>query len=209
MESLIVTRFLALAILFSATSALAQGTKFPPPPPPSMVGPYVGGTLGYAQAKEGCLGVLSGGGRTCDNNDLSFGVFGGYRLFRHLAAEIAYRDLGKVAATAPGAATETIHGTVWDVTALGILPIDEQISAYLRFGAYHATLDASARGVDATSNGNITYGGGLQWDLASFFSVRNLSLRGDWQRYRRVGGDTLYGVNIYDVLSIGVLWRFR
>ena len=77
---------------------------------------------------------------------------------------------------------------MWDVTALGILPIDDQISAYLRIGAYHATLDASARGVDATSNGNITYGAGLQWDLLNLFIVRNLSVRLDWQRYRRFGG---------------------
>ncbi|HZE61000.1 MAG TPA: outer membrane beta-barrel protein [Burkholderiales bacterium] len=203
------SKWLALALTFIAAPALAQATKFPPPPPPTMVGPYAGGTIGYAQAKDGCLGVLSVGGRTCDDKDLSYGVFAGYRLLRYLAAEAAYKDLGKVTATGPGS-TETIHGTVWDVTALGILPIDDQISAYLRIGAYRATLDASARGADATSNGNITYGAGLQWDLPSLFNVRNLSVRLDWQRYKKVGAaDTLYGVNIYDVSSIGVMWRFR
>jgi opacity protein-like surface antigen len=169
-----------------------------------MVGPYVGGDVGYSQAKKGCLGVLSGGGRSCDDNDIAFGVFAGYRLLRNLAAEIAYRDLGKVTATGPGS-TETIHGTVFDATALGILPIDERVAAYLRFGAYHATLDASARGVDAITNGNITYGAGIEWDV-----FRNIGVRLDWQRYRRVGSENgFYGVNNYDVASLGAFWRFR
>jgi len=197
-------KLFALAIMFSATSAFAQATRFPPPPPPSMVGPYVGATLGLTQAKDGCLGVLSGGGRSCDDNDMSWGAFAGYRVLRYLAAEASYKDLGKVTASGPGS-TEHIHGVLWDATALGILPLDDHLSAHLRIGAYRATLDTSVRGVDDHTNGNLTYGGGLQWDLFG-----NLGVRFDWQRYKKVGGDaTLYGVNLYDVMSIGVLWRFR
>lgn len=197
-------RFLAFAIMFSATAALAQATRFPPPPPPSMVGPYVGATLGLTQAKSGCLGVLSGGGRTCKDNDMAWGAFAGYRVLRYLAAEASYRDLGRVTATGPGS-TDHIHGVLWDVTALGIVPLDDHLSAHLRLGAYRATLDTSVRGVDDQTNGNLTYGAGLQWDLFG-----NLGIRFDWQRYRKVGTEaTLYGVNIYDVMSLGVLWRFR
>jgi len=204
MESIIVTRFLALAILFSATPALAQATKFPPPPPPSMVGPYIGATLGYAQGKDGCLGILSGGGRTCDNDAMSYGAFAGYRVLRYLAAEASYKDLGRVTATGP-TSTDHIHGILWDVTTLGILPLDDHLSAHLRLGAYRATLDTSVRGVEDHTNGNVTYGAGLQWDVFG-----NLGIRFDWQRYKKVGGaGTEYGVNIYDVASIGVLWRFR
>jgi len=195
--------------MFSATSVLAQATKFPPPPPPSTVGPYVGATLGYTQAKDGCVGVLSGGGRSCDSTDMSWGAFAGYRVLRYLAVEAAYRDLGRVTASGPGS-QQDIHGALWDVTALGVLPLDDQISAHLRLGAYRATLDTSVNGIADHTNGNLTYGAGLQWDLASLFSVRNLSVRFDWQRYKKVGAaDTLYGVNIYDVSSIGVMWRFR
>lgn len=197
-------RFLAFAIMFSATAALAQATRFPPPPPPSMVGPYVGATLGLTQAKKGCLGVLSGGGRSCDDNDVAWGAFAGYRVLRYFAAEASYRDLGRVTATGPGS-KDHIHGVVWDVTALGIVPLDDHLSAHLRLGAYRATLDTSVRGVDDQTNGNLTYGAGLQWDLFG-----NLGIRFDWQRYRKVGTEaTLYGVNLYDVMSLGVLWRFR
>jgi opacity protein-like surface antigen len=198
-------KLLALAFGLSAAPALAQVTSFPPPPPPTMVGPYLGATLGYARAKKGCLGVLSGGGRTCDDNDMSWGGFAGYRLLRYLAAELAYKDLGRITASAPGASTEHIHAVVMDAAVLGIVPLDEHLSAHLRIGAYRATLDTSVRGVEDHTNGNLTYGAGLQWDL-----IGNLSLRFDWQRYKKVGGDgTPYGLNFYDVMSVGALWRFH
>jgi OOP family OmpA-OmpF porin len=195
-------QLLAVAAAAGAVSAWAQA-PFPPPPAPTLTGPYVGGTLGYSQAKKGCLGIL-GGGRSCDENDPSFGVFGGYQVNRYLSAEIALRDLGKVRASG-ATSSDHIHAAVWDFTALGLWPIEARFSAYGRLGAYRATLDTSVRGVaDQTSTG-LTYGGGLQWDF-----IGGYGLRADWQRYRKVGkDDTLYGVNYYDVLAVAAVWRFR
>ena len=131
-----------LALGVAVTSLEAQ-TTFPPPPPPTLSGPYFGASVGYAQAKNGCLGFLSGGGRACDDNDLEWGLLAGYQINRYFGAEAAYRDLGKVRA-ASASSSEFTHAAVWDLTAVGIVPIEERFSAYGKFGAYLATLDASA-----------------------------------------------------------------
>jgi hypothetical protein len=194
--------FLALALALGAARAQAP---FPAPPAPTLIGPYLGASLGYSQAKKGCLGILSGGGRSCDQNDPSFGIFGGYQVNRFLSAELGYRDLGKVRASGGTSSSDHIHAVVWDFTGMGIWPIEERFSAYGRLGGYRATLDTSARGVDNQTNTQLTYGGGLQWDFIGGYGVR-----ADWQRYRKVGKEPgLYGQNYYDVLAVALVWRFR
>ena len=200
------SKFFALVFAFIAAPALAQMTPFPPPPTPVFIGPYLGAGIGYSQAKKGCLGILSGGGRACDDNDMAWGGYAGYQLHRFAAAEIAYHDLGKVTASGPGS-TEHVHAAVMDLTGLATLQLDENFAAFLRIGAYRATLDTSIRGVDDQTNGNLTYGAGLQWNLAM---MKGLGVRLDWQRYKKVGSDTsLYGSNNYDVMNASLYWRFR
>lgn len=199
-------KLLGLVLAFVATPALAQMTPYPPPPMPSFAGPYIGGGIGYVQAKKGCLGILSGGGRACDDSDMAWGGYAGYRFFRFAAAEIAYHDLGQVTASGPGF-TEHVHATAVDLTGLGILQMNDNLSAFLRLGAYRATLDTSIRGVDDHTNCNLTYGAGVQWNLAL---LSGLGVRLDWQRYKKVGSDTSpYGSNNYDVLNASLYWRFR
>ena len=200
------SKLLALVLFLVAAPALAQMTPYPPPPMKIFIGPYVGAGIGYAQAKKGCLGLLSGGGRACDDNDMAWGGYAGYQMFRFAAAEVAYHDLGRVTATGPGS-TDHVHAVVMDLTGLATLQIDENLSAFLRIGGYRATLDTSVRGVEDHTNGNVTYGAGLQWNLAM---LSGLGVRLDWQRYKKVGGDTtLYGTNNYDVMNASLFWRFR
>ena len=200
------SKLLALVLFSVAAPALAQMTPYPPPPMKIFIGPYVGAGIGYAQAKKGCPGLLSGGGRACDDNDMAWGGYAGYQMFRFAAAEVAYHDLGRVTATGPGS-TDHVHAVVMDLTGLATLQIDENLSAFLRIGGYRATLDTSVRGVEDHTNGNVTYGAGLQWNLAM---LSGLGVRLDWQRYKKVGGDTtLYGTNNYDVMNASLFWRFR
>jgi hypothetical protein len=200
------SKLFAVALALVPAPLLAQMTPYPPPPMPTFAGPYIGGGVGSVRAKDGCLGILSGGGRTCDDTDLAWGGYAGYRFFRFAAAEIAYHDLGQVTAAAPGS-TEHVHAAVVDLTGLGILQLNESLSAFLRFGGYRATLDTSVHGVDDHTNGNLTYGAGLQWNLAL---LSGLGVRVDWQRYKKVGSNTSpYGANNYDVLNASLYWRFR
>ncbi|HEY5896029.1 MAG TPA: outer membrane beta-barrel protein [Burkholderiales bacterium] len=201
MRMLVSAAFIAASLVSQA--ALAQ-VPFPPPPEPSLSGAYFGGLFGRSQAKKGCLGFLSGSNRTCDDTDPAFGLFGGYRFGRYLAGEVAYNDLGKVRSST-STATENAHAGAWEVSGLGIVPIDRDFAFYGRIGGYRATLQSSRSDIADRSNTGLTYGGGIQWEFP-----RNLGLRGQWQRYKDVGGEgSPYGVNIYDVISIGVLWHWR
>ena len=94
-----------LALLLSA-AAQAQ-TPFPPQEPPAYTGTYAGILFGRSEAKTGCIGIISGGGRTCDATDTAFGLFGGLQMHRNFGAEIAYVNLGKVRANSDGPATSS------------------------------------------------------------------------------------------------------
>jgi OOP family OmpA-OmpF porin len=202
-----VTRiFFALAISALALTAQAQAV-YPPKDTPALIGPYAGGLFGRSEAKSGCIGIISGGGRTCDPTDLAFGAFGGYQLHRYYGVELGYTNLGKVRANSngPGSATgQNVQADVWDLAAVGFLPLDDNLSAFARLGGYRATLSTSERGEADHTNMGLAYGGGLQWDLNRRYAVRAL-----WQRYKKVGDDVRYGVNYYDVLGLSALYRFQ
>jgi OmpA-OmpF porin, OOP family len=196
---------LALFATLFCVGAHAQ-TAYPPKPEPALVGPYVGGLFGRSESKKGCIGIIAGGGRVCDETDLAFGAFGGYQLHRHYGVELAYVNLGQVRAnsTGPGSASsQNTQADVWDVSLLGVLPFDANLSAFARVGGYRASLSTSERGVADQSNYGLGYGGGLQWDFNRRYGVRVL-----WQRYKNVGR-TVYGTNNYDLLGLSALYRFQ
>ena len=197
------TRLLTLLSLTMATATATAQSPFPAPPPPSLSAAYVGATIAYAQAKSGCVGVLAGGGRSCDDKDPAFGAFAGYRFNRYLGAELGFRYLGKVRASGTGSSAD-IQTLVADLTVLGMVPIEDRFAAYVRLGGYYAMQKASVAGVAEENSTDLTYGGGLQWDFAG-----GLGLRAEWQRYKKVGKDKpAYSVSDYDVLGVAALWRF-
>lgn len=205
------TRLLAAFLALIASIAQAQ-TPFPPSEPPSPHGPYAGGLLGRSEAKSGCVGILSGGNRDCDAKDFAYGVFAGAQFHRYFGAEIGYINFGKVKANSTGptsAASENVAADAWDIALLGILPISDifssgrGLSAFVRGGAYRATLSTSVRGVEDSTNGGYTYGAGLQFDITPKIGLRAL-----FERYKRVGRDP-YLNNNYDVLGVSAFYRFQ
>src|SRR2546425_8300399 len=171
MRTIVTTKLLTFLALALAVSLAQAQAPFPPPPAPTLIGPYLGGSVGYVTARKGCQGLLSGGGRGCDSTDFAFGGFGGYQVNRYLSAELGYRNLGKVRAFGGTSSSDSISATVLDFTGMGIWPIEERFSAYGRLGGYYATLDTSARGVASQSNSQLTYGGGPQWDFFGRYRV--------------------------------------
>ena len=202
-----------LALLALASSAIAEAqVAYPPEPAPAPLGFYAGGLFGRSEAKAGCIGIISGGGRACDPTDLAFGFFGGLQVHRHYGFEAGYTNLGKVRANSRGPGTSSSQNTqnnIWDAAAVGflplsgVLPVGEAFSAFVRVGGYRATLSASERGVADHSNFGWAYGAGLQFDF-----TRKIAMRGLWQRYKNVGGEQYLKQN-YDVLGISALYRFQ
>ena len=198
---------LALALALSAVTLCARAQNvYPPQPTPALIGPYVGALFGRSQAKQGCVGVISGGGRACDETDLAYGAFGGYQFHRYYGVELGFNNLGKVRANnrGPGtASSQNVQAYAWDLSGIAWLPFDQNLSAFARLGGYRATLSTSEPGVAERSNTGWAYGGGLQWDLNRQYGLRAL-----WQRYRNIGSQ-VYGKNTYDVLGVSAYYRFR
>lgn len=200
------TRTLLALLALTVSSVAHAQAVYPPQPAPALIGPYVGGLFGRSEAKRGCVGILSGGGRACDSTALAYGAFGGYQLHRYYGAELAFNNLGKVIANTRGpgtASTQNVQTYVWDLSAIGWLPFDENLSAFGRLGGYRSSLSTSERGVTDASNYGLTYGGGLQWDLNRKYGMRAL-----WQRYRNVGRG-VFTTNNYDVLGLSVYYRIQ
>lgn len=204
------TLFAILALL-SSTLAYAQ-TVYPPREPPAPLGAYAGILFGRSEAKSGCIGIISGGGRACDPTDIALGFFGGMQLHRYYGFEAGYTNLGKVRANSRGPGTASSQNTqndIWDVAAVAylplhnVLPLERGLSAYARLGGYRATLSTSERGVADHANFGVAYGAGLQFEL-----TRKIALRAQWQRYKNVGGE-LYLEQNYDVLGMSGLYRFQ
>jgi OmpA-OmpF porin, OOP family len=168
---------------------------------------YAGVGVGQSKAKDWCGG---GGADTCDDKDTAWKVFGGYQFTPNFAAEIGYSKLGKFHASLAGL-TDDAKVTAWELSALGAWPILPRFSVFGRLGLYRATVKETTNfaGDFEHDNNDWAFGLGLQYDV-----TRNLGLRGEWQRYRKIGGgDVAFGPDVgqksdLDVLGISALWRF-
>jgi OOP family OmpA-OmpF porin len=157
---------------------------------PDLSSVYAGGTIGQAKYKDGCAGL-----NDCDDKDTAWRLLAGYQFNRYFAAEVGYHDLGEASASAG-----TTEGNAWELVGIGAYPIVDKLSVYGKLGAYRGELEGPG---GKESNSDVTYGAGLQYDL-----VRNVALRGEWQRYSKMGGGNT-GETDLDVLSVGALYRFQ
>ena len=164
---------------------------------------YAGITVGQTDVKD-----VDCGGLSCDKKDTAFRILGGYQINRNFAAELGYHDLGKVTFSGSGVSAN-IKANVWELVGIGAYPFANQFSGYGKLGAYHgeAKLSASIAGLGSGSlketNTDLTFGLGVQYDVS-----RELGIRGEWQRYGKVGGGAI-GKSDIDVISVGVVWNFR
>ena len=139
-------------LITSATAAIglaAGGSAWAQAP--QDVGFYLGGSLGYSVI-ELDTGSLAAAGMTTlssDDNDTGWKLFGGYQFHRNWAIEGSYYDLGKfnasgvVTGTAtPASVSAKIKG--WGVTAVGILPLQQNFSLFGKLGGFFSDSSASA-----------------------------------------------------------------
>lgn len=168
----------------------------------SMSAAYVGASVGQSKFKGACEDLASG--VSCDEKDTAWRILGGYQFSRYIAAEVGYHNFGKTSASA-GGVNASVKANAWELVGVGLIPIGAQFGAYGKLGGYHgeAKLDSNVGASGTDTNNGWTFGAGLQYDV-----MPQLGLRGEWQRYRDLGGDNA-GKGDIDVFSIGALWRFR
>lgn len=164
---------------------------------------YAGGSVGQATVKDFCEGASSAG-ISCRDKATAWKAIGGYQVSQYLAAEVGYTDLGKVSLSL-GSNTISAKASAFEAVGVGMVPIAGRFAAYGKAGFYRAKTEASSNfGFSASaSNSDLTYGAGL---LVNF--TPRLALRGEWQRYKSVGGGDDIGKSDIDVVSAGLLFKF-
>lgn len=196
------TKKVLVAGLLALAAPLVQAAGAAPQMPES--GFYLGAGIGHATAKDWCHEpALAAGAARCDDKDTAWKVLAGYQFNRYLAVEGGYSALGKFQALVAGAQTD-MKATAYEATALGILPIGGIVSAYAKLGAFRAeTRGGGTRANIEEKKGSVTFGGGVQAQLFTAFAVR-----GEWQRYPKIGGGAFGATTDVSILSVLGIYRF-
>ena len=187
---------LAVAV---ASPVVAQETRW-----------YVGASVGEAKFKSACDGVPV----SCKDHDTAWKLFGGYQFNKNFGAELGYADMGKAKANGivSGVAVDVSDAvTAWDLVGVGTWPLAQGFGVYGKVGFYRAETKTSGSGALAGfatttgskhSNSDLTFGLGGRYDF-----TKAIGAKAEWQRYRKVGGDSTGKDNI-DVFSVGLLFSF-
>jgi OOP family OmpA-OmpF porin len=187
---------LSLAAAALALPALAQ-TRAPAAGPAA----YVGASVGQSKGPDWrCSG-------NCDTTDTAWRILVGYQFDRNFSLEAGYHDLGKVTGAVGGTAVG-IDNRAFELVGIGAWPLADAFAPYAKLGLFYGQTKATAVSGSLTGSTDegktgLTFGLGLQVDLN-----RNLGLRAEWQRYNNMGGGEI-GNSDVDVLSAGILWKFR
>jgi OmpA-OmpF porin, OOP family len=165
---------------------------------------YAGGSIGQSDVdEEVAAGLIDSG--SVDGKDTAFKIFGGYQFTPNLAAEAAYVDLGETTYSGTFGGAPVTGGKVeisgFNISAVGILPINEKFSAFGKIGIFIWEADAS----DTTGGAAFSAsddGSDLSFGLGASYAITpTLSLRAEWERFDSADADA-------DLLSIGVAFRF-
>ncbi len=167
---------------------------------------YVGIGLGQSENKTR-LSKLGGTGfiGTVDNEDSTWKLFGGYRLWdEYVAVEVSYVDLGATTATGTSgglASTGTHELETFTIGAAGYIPITDSFGVliHLGFSRNASKLNTTVGGTSAFAGATDfePYGGfGAQYDFS-----KTIGGRAEFQRFVVDG----YAVNL---LSAGIFYRF-
>lgn len=168
---------------------------------------YAGIGFGQAENKQRLskLGGPSFISSSVDNEDSSWKIFGGYRLWdEYVAVEVAYADLGttKVSGTSAGSAsTGTQEMKTFIIGLVGRIPITDPLGVVINLGfSRNSSKINSTIGATGTFEGatdfEFYYGGGLQYEITDTIGVR--------------AGLEVFEVADYRVnlLSAGLMYRF-
>jgi len=167
---------LVLSGLVAASAAPAQGF-------------YIGGSVGQSDFDDSNVipDLITSG--SVDGSDTGFKIFGGYQFSPYFGLELSWVDLGKASYSGRFGALNVTGGTLetsgLNFSAVGILPLGSNFALLGKVGFFAWESDASdvtgGLPFSGTEDGSdVSYGIG-----ASFNFTRNLSLRAEWERFKR------------------------
>jgi OOP family OmpA-OmpF porin len=170
-----------------------------------------GGISGMQDLSKTCNNTLPAAGinvTTCDNRGVTWKGFAGYQFIRYFGLELGYYDFGK-------GTIKTANGGQADYKARGAYggivvtaPLTDSFSIIGRVGALRWSTklnpDATSGITGASDNGiGTAFGLGVEYMFTDTFGVR-----GEWERFDRVGNDATTGETNINVYTISGLLRF-
>ena len=152
-----------------------------------------------------------------DKHDTTYSLGAGYQFNRNFALEGGYIDLGKfnVNSTISAPAADTGHGTYkvsgWNLSGVGIIPLQNGFSVYGKAGLIFADVKlnaASDTGTAPVTGGSKsvtkgTYGLGTSYDFG-----KNLIGKLEWNRFQGLGESKNSGKVDLNAYTVGVSYRF-
>jgi OOP family OmpA-OmpF porin len=188
-------------------------------------GGYVGFSAGQSKTNldgneiDASLASIGLGSSTSvDDSDFGFKLYGGYQFNKNFALEAGYTDLGELKShtVITSGSSGTLDGK-WkaysiDISAVGILPVNEKFSLFGRAGVSFWNLDFDLTGNGPGGSGTLSESesgvGPLLAFGASFDIARQFILRAEYERHFDLGKDDTTGKGDVDLLSIGLVYRF-
>jgi len=182
-----------------------------------MSGWYVGASLGRSSidvdtnktvAAAVAAGYATAAVTATDLSGTAYKLFAGYKVNKNFAVEGGYTDLGKgslsVTTTGPVASgVASFEATVWEVNAVGILPINENFSVFGKLG-YHWD-DAKTTGTGIFGNKDYS-GDDFKFGVGAEYNInKNVGLRLEFERYSKIASSV--GTDV-DVASLGMAYKF-
>lgn len=192
---------------------------------PAQAQLYAGGAVGQSRAKldagdrsNQLLGLgFDGASSRADDRDTAYRLFVGYRLHRFLASELGYTDLGQFGVVSNVIPAGTLEGRTRvngaELSLLGLLPVGERVTAYVRGGVFEARTRTSYSGsgsvriLDGASatqhKASGLYGVGAMVQL-----MPRWDLRADWTTYRHLRDDSIASRFDARAWTFGVAYHF-
>ncbi len=178
----------------------------------------VGASAGHADQKDACDDTID----SCDDDDLGWKVFAGYKINKHLVVEVGSVDFGEAEfdtpiinlsvappQIVPGAIKVEVDG--FFLSGLTEWPVSDKFSVLAKLGMIYWDLEFSITDTaddlaligDEDENGtDIFYGLGIQYKLTDKFS-----LRAEWERFNNIGSSET-GTTDIDLFTAGGVMQF-
>ena len=151
-----------------------------------------------------------------DRHDTAWSLNLGYQFNPYFALEGGYVDFGKydLKGDVSAPAADTIDGRYkaygYDLSAVGILPLQQGLSVYGKAGVFHSRSD-----LEASSSGAVPVSSASHWGNSGTFGVgagydftKNVVGKLEWNRYLNVGDSSTTGRGDIDLYSVGVAYKF-
>ena len=153
-----------------------------------------------------------------NTKDTGYRAFGGYQLHKYIAIEAAYVDLGRFSfrtdVTPKGSLSGSTRIDGFELSALGTVPIGDRFGLFARVGALAGQTKTSYTGsgsIETLIGGDsqrrrgteLVYGAGAMYHIN-----QNLSVRGEWSRYDKLGSVLTGGRTNANLYSLGLVYRF-